>query len=138
MNATPPQQGQGWFAATPFDAEREAIGRGVYVLRLSGDLDLGSYEMAFEAVREKIGPTARTVLLDLSGVTFCSSSGLRVLVAAAEHAATQNIELGLVGAGRSVLRPMEIAGIDAHFRSYPTIAAALADGIPSSGDSTDS
>ncbi|MEU4192429.1 STAS domain-containing protein [Kribbella sp. NPDC026611] len=133
MAATPPHQALGWFAATPFEAEREAVGQDVYVLRLSGDLDLGSYETAFEAVRENIGSSGRMVLLELSGVTFCSSSGLRVLIDAAAHAAAHGIELGLVGVRRSVLRPMEIAGVDAHFRSYPTVAAALADRIPPSG-----
>ncbi len=138
MSTGSPRQLHGWFAATRFRAEREVIGRDVHLLRLSGDLDFDSSETAIDVIRDGISPRARMVLLDLSGVTFCSSSGLRVLIVAARHAADRDVDLGLVGAGRPVLRPMEITGLDARFRSYPTIAAALADRVPGSGDPTDS
>lgn len=135
---TSPSRDQGWFAATRFGAERLVVDDGVHALRLTGDLDLGSSETAVALIRRGIAPPARTVLLDLSGVTFCGSSGLRVLVLAARHAAEQDIELILVGAGRPVQRPMEITGLGTRFRSYPTIDAALAARCHDSGDPPDS
>jgi anti-sigma B factor antagonist len=135
--ATAPASGQGWYAATPFRAEPEAIAPGVCLLRLSGDLDIDTAELASEAIRANVGPPARIVLLDLSGVTFCSSAGLRVLTAAARKAATQGIDLGLVGSGRPVRRPMQVTGLDAHFLFFGTVAEALAHGTPSDGREAD-
>lgn len=137
MDTMPSQRKQGWFAANRFGAERLVVDDGVHVLRLTGDLDIGSSETAIALIRRGIAPPARAVLLDLSGVTFCSSSGLRVLVLAAGHATEQDIELFLVGAGRPVLRPMEITGLGTRFHSYPTIDAALAARSLGSGDPPD-
>ena len=134
--ATAPASGQGWYAATPFRAEPEAIAPGVCLLRLSGDLDIDTAELASEAIRANVCPPARIVLLDLSGVTFCSSAGLRVLTAA-RKAATQGIDLGLVGSGRPVRRPMQVTGLDAHFLFFGTVAEALAHGTPSDGPEAD-
>jgi anti-sigma B factor antagonist len=129
--------GQGWYAATPFRAEPEPIAPGVCLIRLSGDLDLDTSEIASEAVRVNVAPPTRIVLLDLSGVTFCSSSGLRVLVAAGSEATAHGIELRLVGAGRPVRRPMQVTGLDAQFLSFSTVAEALAHGTTSDGGEAD-
>jgi anti-sigma B factor antagonist len=130
MNVSP-HPGQSWFAATPFQVHAEDVQSGVWILRLSGDIDLDTAPEASEAVRANIGPPMRVVLIDLSGVTFCSSAGLRVLAEAANRAFEHSIDLKLVGPGRPVLRPMEVTGLDAHFLTFASVAAALADGVPS-------
>jgi anti-sigma B factor antagonist len=127
----------GWYASTPIRAEPATLAPDVVLLRLCGALDLDTVEPAFEAVRASVGPPARVVLVDLSGVTFCSSSGLRVLTAAARSALAQGINLRLVGAGRPVRRPMEITGLDAQFSSFSTVAEALAHGTISDGRGAD-
>ena len=132
-----PRPGQGWYPATPFRAEPEPIAPGVRLLRLSGDLDLDTTDIASEAVRVNVAPPARIVLLDLSDVTFCSSSGLGVLVVAAREAAAHGIDLRLVGAGRPVRRPMQVTGLDSQFLSFSTVAAALAHGTTSAGREAD-
>ena len=82
----------------------------------------------------EIAPPAGVVLLDLSAVTFCSSSGLRVLIQASQHAAETGVELRIIGAGRPVLRPLQVTGLDRHLRVFSTTADALAAGRESGGD----
>ncbi|HZO66623.1 MAG TPA: STAS domain-containing protein [Kribbellaceae bacterium] len=137
MTTASPPPGQGWYAATPFRAEPEPIAPGVCLIRLSGDLDIDTSDIASEAVRANVAPPARIVVLDLSGVTFCSSSGLRVLVAAAREAAAHGIELRLAGAGRPVRRPMQVTSLDIQFLSFSSVAAALAHGTTSAGREAD-
>jgi anti-sigma B factor antagonist len=126
MTSATPQRGQGWYAATPFRSETERPAPGVLILRLVGDIDIATAEAAVAAIRRHVGPPASIVLLELSGVTFCSSSGLRVLVEAARLADEHGIDLRLVGAGRPVQRPMDVTGLGAHFLSFTSVTAALA------------
>ena len=49
------------------------------VLTAVGELDIGTSEQLRDAAARYVGPGAR-VTLDLSGVTFCDSTGLAALV----------------------------------------------------------
>ena len=131
MTPATPQRGQGWFAATPFRSETERLSQDALMLRLIGDIDIATGEIALADIRRHVQPPARVVLLELSGVTFCSSSGLRVLVEAARVADEYGIDLRLVGAGRPVRRPMDVTGLGTHFLSFTSVAAALAYDRPS-------
>jgi len=126
-----PRYGQSWYVTAPFHDDSEPAGPDVWLVRLHGDIDLDSAPMAAEALHEHIVAPARMVVIDLSGVTFCSSSGLRVLAEAARRAAELSIELRLVGAGRPVRRPMDITGLGTHFLTFTSVASALAHGVPS-------
>lgn len=52
------------------------------MLRISGELDLGSSHMVRQQVHEAVAAGRRHVVLDLSEVRFCDSSGVGVLIAA--------------------------------------------------------
>ena len=54
----------------------------VHIFELSGRLDAVRTDAAIEQVHTAIADGARKVLLDLSDVTFLSSSGLRALLLA--------------------------------------------------------
>ena len=56
-----------------------------------------------------------TVVLDLSRVQFLDSAGLAVLVETAGRCAKAGQEFQLVCTTRGVLRPLQIAGLDAIF-----------------------
>jgi anti-sigma B factor antagonist len=134
MSADSPSQGQNWYGAAPLRAGSESIAPGVVLVRLSGDLDLDTSGAADELIRSRIVPSVRLVLLDLSAVTFCSSSGLRVLVGAARFAAERHVVLRLVGAGRPILRPLEITRLDQRFEFFASVDAAVAAGVSSGSD----
>ena len=129
-----PHDRQGWYGAAPLQAETETVAPGVQLIRISGDLDIDTCVAASELIRAEIAPPAGVVLLDLSAVTFCSSSGLRVLIQASKHAAEAGVELRIIGAGRPVLRPLQVTGLDRHLRIFSTTADALAAGRESGGD----
>jgi anti-sigma B factor antagonist len=84
---------------------------GTVVLRLIGELDIASaprLEAAFGAAV----PLAGRVTLDLSGVEFIDSSGLRALLAVAGRATEQQRELTIRRPSLEVQRILELSGID--------------------------
>jgi anti-anti-sigma factor len=93
---------------------------------------------AIRAALDHPGP----VVVDLSGITFLSSAGLGVLVAADDTAAQTGRDRAGAGARRARLRlvlgderpvrhPMQIAGLDQALAIYDTVADALVDEPPS-------
>lgn len=110
---------------TTFGAVTEEIEPGVLLVRLSGEIDIGSTEFAAEAIRAAVAPPAELVLIDVSAVTFCSSAGLGNLVEARQLAGQYSIDLALVGVGRPVDRPLAITGLGGQFRIYSSAEEAL-------------
>ncbi len=69
---------------------------------------------------------AGTVVADLTGVTFLSSSGLAVLIQTARRAAAAGVPLRLVAVTRAVTRPLTVTGADVLFDIHADVASALA------------
>ncbi|MGH2911594.1 MAG: STAS domain-containing protein [Solirubrobacteraceae bacterium] len=79
-------------------------------VRLEGELDLASEHVVEErlvAIEEQ-GPTR--IVIDLSGLTFIDSSGLRVLLLADSRAREQGFELVLAPGPEPVQRVFEMTG----------------------------
>jgi anti-anti-sigma factor len=70
-------------------------------------------------------PTTSTLVLDLSGVTFLSAAGLRVLDRAQQRARADRTSLRIVAASRCVTRVLRITELDRELACYPTLRAAL-------------
>jgi anti-anti-sigma regulatory factor len=122
----------------------------ITVLALDGELDASNYERLIEQARELYAAGDRTLLLDLSGLTFMASSGLVALHAivlvmhgdeppdleggwSAFHAMSSAVESGerhaevqLCGAQPAVTRVLERTGLDRLFVSHPDRATAIA------------
>ena len=97
--------------AQPFQIVVERDGT-VAVLRLTGEMDI-SCEDAFAAtVRTCIHDGARDVLVDLSGLTFIDSSGLRMLIELWDRSRDDGVDLSMLQGTGQVRRTMEIAGLD--------------------------
>jgi anti-sigma B factor antagonist len=96
------------------------------VVRVDGEIDLDNAsdlsEVAIAAMRE-IGPS---IVLDLSGVTFMDSTGLKVLLAVHRRAELAGGRLVLAGPTRSVNRVVSITGFDQMFTVCEDVAAAVA------------
>lgn len=89
------------------------------------DLDLTVADQAQRRVSGALAPGAR-VVLDLSGVGFADSSGLRLLVWAAREAEERGASLCIAGAGDWFTFLLLTSGVSSLFESFPTVAAALA------------
>jgi anti-sigma B factor antagonist len=123
---------------TPFDASSVAATAGVIevrvaevteqrvVLRVSGELDMVTAPVLTAHVEEQFGATtgtARTLVFDLTGVSFLGSAGLAVLAHTQTTAATRGDVIQVVASARAVLRPLEVTGLDKVLDIRPELPA---------------
>ncbi len=97
---------------------------GIAVVSVSGEIDLvtaPALEQAIGAVVAE-GPTA--LVIDLSGVEFLGSVGLKILAATYEKLG-DSAEFGVVARGAATRRPIHLTGLDKTFPLYPTLDDAL-------------
>lgn len=66
------------------------------------------------------------IIVDLSGVAFMDSTGLGVLVGGLKRVKERNGELALAGAHGTVLRVLNVTGLNAVFPMHDSIEKALA------------
>jgi anti-sigma B factor antagonist len=97
---------------------------GVHVVELSGELDANTSPVA----QQKILPLATQgsrILLDLGGVSFMSSAGLRLLLSTYRQVASQKGSVALVGLTEDLKDTMSMTG----FLSFFTIHETTKDGL---------
>ncbi|MGW2960933.1 STAS domain-containing protein [Streptomyces sp. NPDC001220] len=73
------------------------------------------------------------LVLDLSGITFCDSSGITVLIAARNHALAADAAIALAAVPDRVSRIFRIVGLEQVFPTHPTAQAAEASWRPAPG-----
>ncbi|MFD4525386.1 STAS domain-containing protein [Streptomyces sp. NPDC058470] len=101
------------------------------VLRASGEMDLVTSPVLRQRVHDAVADGRRSVVLDLSGVLFCDSSGVGVLIAARRLIRSCQGRLRLIlpaqGAvdGSHVNRVLAALGVRRLFDVYPDVAAAV-------------
>jgi anti-sigma B factor antagonist len=105
------------------DVETEAVPRpgefaietvrveGGSVVSVRGELDIASSPAFKQALEGARATDACTVLVDLAGLQFIDSTGLRVLLAAKQRAAAGGGDLRIRNARAGVRRLLEIAGV---------------------------
>jgi anti-sigma B factor antagonist len=101
-------------AAGELDVSVTTAGQGASVVHVSGDVDMLTAPLFAEHVRQQLtgGGLAKSLVIDLTGVTFLGSAGLAVLAEARSAAEEQHIELRVVASSRLVLRPLQVTGLD--------------------------
>ncbi|MCX2180940.1 MULTISPECIES: STAS domain-containing protein [unclassified Streptomyces] len=103
------------------------------VLRISGELDLVTSPLIRRRLHEAVAGGRHDVVLDLSAVRFCDSSGVGVLVAARRLMRSCGGRLRLIlparGAedGAHVNRVLAALGVRRLFEVYADVPAALDD-----------
>jgi anti-sigma B factor antagonist len=97
------------------------------LLTVRGELDTLTAPELDAALRELGAGSSGRLVVDLSGVTFLASSGLAVLIQAAQRAEDGGRRLHLVVTSRAVLRPLEVTGSDQLFTLHRDLDGALAD-----------
>jgi anti-sigma B factor antagonist len=88
----------------------ESCRNGVVVLRLRGDLDLASAD-AVAGRLEALSAAGEPVLLDLDSLAFMDSSGLRVVLQAAEISRTSGWRFTLTPGSEQVRNLFASAGV---------------------------
>ncbi|MGH4029652.1 STAS domain-containing protein [Actinomycetota bacterium Odt1-20B] len=104
------------------------------VLRVSGEMDLVTSPRVRQRVHDAVADGRRSLVLDLSEVLFCDSSGVGVLIATRRLIRSCRGRLRLIlpaqGAvdGSHVNRVLAALGVRRLFEVYPDVAAALDEG----------
>lgn len=96
------------------------------ILHVSGEVDtVTAPELDAELNRHLDSPT-RSLVLELTGLSFLASSGLAVLIKAAQLAQERGIAFRLVADNRSVIRLLEVTNTAGMFTIHDSLVAAEA------------
>jgi anti-anti-sigma factor len=88
---------------------------GLARIALSGQFDIASADDATRALQALLKRGLDLVVVDLSGLDFMDSTGVRFLVEGRETARDLGVKLSLVHGGDPVRRVLEVAGVMALF-----------------------
>ncbi|WP_432178299.1 STAS domain-containing protein [Streptomyces sp. NBC_00063] len=103
------------------------------VVRVSGEMDLATSPALRQQVHDAVADGRHSLVLDLSQVLFCDSSGVGVLIAARRLMRSCRGELRLIlpakGAedGSHVNRVLAALGVRRLFEVYPDVLTAVND-----------
>ncbi len=81
------------------------------VVRLAGELDMATAERALEALQRTDLSTARSLVVDLADVSFCDSSGLRLLLHLRQAMVEHGGGFDAVGAHGIVASTIDVTGL---------------------------
>ncbi len=95
------------------------------IITLVGDIDSSSAPEVGAAVTRQIRENA-SILLDMTGVTFLSSFGLRHLLLLKRDVVDAKGKIVLVGLSNPVANVMEVTGFSSFFDIYETVEDGLA------------
>ena len=92
------------------------------IVRLSGDVDLYSSPRARDAILEVI-KQGKSLLVELSAVTYMDSSGVASLVEGYQTAKKQGQGFGLVAVAPPVMNVLKLARLDTVFPIHASLDA---------------
>lgn len=98
----------------------------VVVVRLSGRLDSSAASSAEEQLGAALSGTPPRLAIDMSGLAYISSAGLRVLLVMAKKVQQQKGKVVLGGLAENVREVFSVSGFDTIFTIEPDAAAAVA------------
>ena len=99
------------------------------IITLPPEIDLTNASDVLELWTAACAPGVPVVIADLTGTSFCDSSGLQHLIQASLQAAASGTELRLaITPGGAVSRIIELTGISQRLPVYPTTQLAASGG----------
>ncbi len=99
-------------------------------LSLRGELDLSTVPKVEEALRRMEESRPEVIVLDLGGLTFLDSTGLRMVVTADQRAKAEDRRLAVVRGPDSVQRVFSITRLDEHLDMVDDVSAVGRAGSP--------
>jgi anti-sigma B factor antagonist len=100
----------------------------VTVVVVAGDIDSNTAPQAQEQILPLVQPAAK-IVLDMSGVEYMSSAGLRMLLSMYRQISRQNGSIVLVGLAEEIKDTMSVTG----FLNFFTIRDTVDEGLKSLG-----
>lgn len=96
---------------TPFEMETASEGP-VGTMRLSGELDIATVPRVEQAIEALLSAGVERVTIDLSGVGFVDSSGLRLFIVLDQRSAAEGWTLALTRPSRQALTVFRVSGVE--------------------------
>ncbi|MEU5876997.1 STAS domain-containing protein [Spirillospora sp. NPDC047279] len=106
------------------------------IVALYGDLDLAAAPALRELLRGALTHSARLLILDLSEVRSCDTTGLAVLVGTQRSAAGANVMVSLAAPGPQVARMLRVTRLDRLLTVHPTVQDAITSSCRRPADTT--
>jgi anti-sigma B factor antagonist len=105
-------------------SSREGVDR--LILELDGELDMGSSDALEAALARANRDEAGTVVLDLSGVSFMDSTGLKAIFRARNAVDERGQQFAVTPGSAQVQRLISLTRLDEHLRTIDSPDALLA------------
>jgi anti-anti-sigma factor len=99
---------------------------GVTVLSLMGSIDAMTAPKITEFIQGQIARGNNKLVMDMSGVDYTSSAGLRVLLGAIKETRAQSGDLRLTGIQPDVQKVLNLSGFTNILKMFDTLDAAVA------------
>ncbi|MGW6746137.1 STAS domain-containing protein [Streptomyces sp. NPDC055025] len=90
------------------------------ILEITGELDYHTAPQAREVLLALTPEPGQLLIIDLSALIFCDSSGINLLVAARNHALSHEAHIALAAVPTTVARVFDITGLTKVLPTYPT------------------
>jgi anti-sigma B factor antagonist len=98
------------------------------VVTLPGQIDISNDVQVQDTLTSALDGGTAVLVADAGGTTFCGCSGVTALLLTHHRAAAAGAQLRVVVGSPSMRRILELTAADQVLNTYPTLAAALADG----------
>ncbi|CAM5676893.1 anti-sigma factor antagonist [Streptomyces avidinii] len=104
---------------------RHTHARGATVLAVVGELDHHTAPQLTRVIEETPFSAGVPLLIDLSELAYCDSTGITVLIGAYHRAEKASAPLSLVGLNPDLLHVFRIIGLNQLFTFHPTVDDAV-------------
>ncbi|PRY01650.1 STAS domain-containing protein [Allonocardiopsis opalescens] len=94
------------------------------VIELTGEIDVATAPQLRSSLEPAFGAPEPRLVIDLAGVTFIDSSGLRVLIETHKRAEQDGGSLALARPSPWVVRLLRVTGLDRRIAVHPDVAEA--------------
>lgn len=98
------------------------------VISVAGELDMSTAPQLQKQVTRLVDAGQIRLIFDLSGVTFCDSTGLSIFVRARNSCVPHGGYVRLAAPQRAVRRILEVSGLVEVLHTFPTVDEAAAAG----------
>ncbi|HUD77889.1 MAG TPA: STAS domain-containing protein [Streptosporangiaceae bacterium] len=85
------------------------------VISVTGEIDLYTAPRLQSELMTALGTNPARLIVDMSGVEFCDSTGINVLLAAHRQARERGGELQLAAPGSAIRKVLQVTGLEAVF-----------------------
>jgi anti-anti-sigma factor len=106
------------------------------VVSVAGEVDLETASELGDHALDALREVSPHVVVDLSGVTFMDSTGLKVLLTIQRRAQLAGGSFAVAGATRSVRKVLTLTGLDQTFALHDTVDEAIG-AAPATGPSAE-